>query len=254
MLDGNILRTKSLCSVLKLHSAMCLNAQSSTREQGKYMSETLQILEKLNSFYSGAFAQLITYTVGVLAFIGILIPFGIATFQNRQMKRDQTTLSAHIALELAAAREQLSKEITEQISNREMKLQEQIKAMRQEIAREVKKIDSLASARTLHLQAAANLKSHPGKSTFDCLSAIPEYGDSGDERNLIAVLRLLESSVQKTTAEDFKNLSLEAARDGAIKVLEKLNQGGRYTQEIETLNRALAKAKERNPEAAEKAP
>nr|WP_315494130.1 hypothetical protein [uncultured Rhodoferax sp.] len=212
------------------------------------MSETLQLLEKLNSFYAGAFAQLVTYTVGVLAFIGILIPFGIAAFQNRQMKRDQNSLSNQIASELTEARIQLTKEFEEQFAARETKLQEQLKAMKQEIAKEVEKIDDLAMARSLHLQAAANLNTRPGSSTFDCLSAIPQYGASSDERNLIAILRLLESSLPLTTLEDFNLYEIDEVGEDAIKYLQKLNQHGRYAQEISLLKRSLAEAKVRKPD------
>jgi hypothetical protein len=42
------------------------------------MADAFAILERVNALYSTAFSQLIAYTVGVIAFIGVLVPIGIA--------------------------------------------------------------------------------------------------------------------------------------------------------------------------------
>lgn len=212
---------------------------------GQFMSETLQILEKLNSLYSGAFSQLVTYTVGVLAFVGILIPLGIASFQNRQMKRDQAALSREIASSLAEARVQLFKEIEDQMTIREAKVQQLVADVKAEINLQVSKIDRAAMARSLHLQASASLATSPGSSTHDCLCAISEYVACSDERNLISVLRLLDSSLPKTDAAAFKLFDSEDASKNALKAIETLNTNGRYSQELKALRTGLADAKER---------
>jgi len=67
------------------------------------MSETLQILEKLNSLYSGAITQLISYTIGVLAFVGIVIPALMGILQSRQLKRDHAALTTYIENQISAA-------------------------------------------------------------------------------------------------------------------------------------------------------
>ena len=115
------------------------------------MSETLQILEKLNTFYSGAFTQLITYTVGILAFIGIVIPFAIATFQNKQLKKDQTSLSNQIANELIAAKEEMKREIEEQMSKRGEGLRKLVLETKNVIDSEIRNFDRLAFARCSEL-------------------------------------------------------------------------------------------------------
>ncbi len=39
--------------------------------------DTLQVLEKVNSFYTNSFSQLITITIAILAFSGIILPIVI---------------------------------------------------------------------------------------------------------------------------------------------------------------------------------
>ena len=61
------------------------------------MDSTLEILEKVNAFYIGAFDQLIILTVSVLAFCGVLVPILISTYQNKQLKLQQEALERLIA-------------------------------------------------------------------------------------------------------------------------------------------------------------
>jgi hypothetical protein len=209
------------------------------------MSETLQILEKLNTFYSGAFTQLITYTVGVLAFIGIVIPFAIATFQNRQMKKDQNSLSVQIGLELTVAKEDLKREIEELMSKREENLHQLVIEAKKEIDIEIKKIDGLAEARALHLQALSMVKTSPAASAFDALTAAAGYAKNKDERNLMAALRVFEDAIQTVQKEDFDQLDIDKACNETVESIDKLNANGRYAEDIKSLMRQIAEAKKR---------
>lgn len=209
------------------------------------MSETLQILEKLNSFYAGAFGQLVTYTVGILALVGVLIPTAIASFQNRQLKRDQNALSAQISAELLAAKTHLNAKLAEEIAMSEAKLKEFVGTTRAEIAEEITKIDELAKGRALHLQALTTRENSPSSSVFDCLSAVPSYVKGGDERNLRAVLIIFEDECARVYEDDFKILDIEDAKTLAVESLKPLNTTGRYTQDIRMINVLTAEAKQR---------
>jgi hypothetical protein len=211
------------------------------------MSETLQILEKLNTFYSGAFTQLITYTVGILAFIGIVIPFAIASFQNRQLKNDQHSLSSQISAELAAAKDELNREIEEQMSKREEKLHQLVVETKSEIGLEIRKIDELALARSLHLQANSMADIDSAKSAADALAAAKGYAKYKDELNLIAVLHVFKSSIVQVNNENFDQYELDKKSNEAVESIEKLNQNGRYEADIKSIRREIAEAKKRDP-------
>lgn len=212
------------------------------------MSETLQILEKLNTFYSGAFTQLITYTVGILAFIGIVIPFAIATFQNKQLKKDQTSLSNQIANELIAAKEEMKREIEEQMSKREEGLRKLVLETKNEIDSEIRKFDRLAFARSVHLQARSLLVDYPASAAFDALNAAKHYATYKDEQNLISSLALFKEAIPKVCKTDFDDYDIKKACDDAVKSIEKLNEHGRYTQELKFIKQSVVEAEKRPSE------
>ena len=64
----------------------------------------IEIVDKVNSFYSGAFTQLITLTVAVLAFAGIILPILIQIIQSRTFRSEQESLKAHIDEQLKAVK------------------------------------------------------------------------------------------------------------------------------------------------------
>lgn len=58
------------------------------------MDSTLVIVEKINSFYSSAFSQLITITVAMLAFVGIIVPILYYLYQQRLFKIEVSSIEA----------------------------------------------------------------------------------------------------------------------------------------------------------------
>jgi hypothetical protein len=209
------------------------------------MSEAMQILEQVNSFYSGAFTQLITFTVSLLAVVGVLMPLGIAAYQNRQLKHDQKTLNDRIDNELSAARLALSEQLAKDLVTRDEVLKSLIEKTKSEIAQEVKKIDELATARSLHLQALANRESTPAFATYDSLMAVSSYARNGDEMNLNSALTIFTDCIKKVTEDDFKNFDIEEESQSVTKALDDLNANGRYTADIREIRRGIQDAKTR---------
>lgn len=211
------------------------------------MSNALQILEKVNTFYSGAFSQLVTFTVGLLALVGVLIPIAIATYQNRQIKHDQKTLNDKIENDLSAARLALSEQLAKDLSERDNAIKAIIDNAKKEIAAEIKKIDELGTARSLHLQAISRSETSPESSAADSLSAATAYAKGGDERNLRGVLSIWSHCITKVTSDDFKFFDFEDVSKQTIAALETLNATGRYTEDIRAIRREVEEAKIRKP-------
>lgn len=209
------------------------------------MSDAIQILEQVNSFYSGAFTQLVTFTVGLLAVVGVLMPVGIAAYQNRQLKHDQKTLNDKIDSELSAARHALSEQLAKDLATRDEALKSLIETTKLEIAKEVKKIDELGTARSFHLQALANRESSPAFAASDSLEAVSSYANGGDEMNLKSVLTIFTDCIEKVTEDDFKNHEFEESAQSVIKALSGLNANGRYAADIRDIRRGIKDAKTR---------
>lgn len=211
------------------------------------MPDAMQILERVNAFYTGAFSQLVVFTVGLLALVGVLVPIAIATYQNRQIKHDQKTLNDKIENDLSAVRLALAEQLAKDLSARDDAIKSLIEDAKREIAEEVKKIDELGSARSFHLQALSNRESAPSSSAADSLAAACSYAKGGDERNLRSVLSLWSNCIERVTAEDFKLYDYEDDSQLAIKALDALNANGRYTEDVRAIRRGVEEAKNRKP-------
>lgn len=210
------------------------------------MQEALQILERVNTFYSNAFSQLITFTVGLLAVVGVLIPIAIAAYQNRQLKHDQKSLLDKIENDLKTAKLSLSEQLAKDLVLRDEAMKTAIEDARSEMSKELKKIDSLASARSMHLQALSTQSANPGSSASDALNAAELYAQAGDERNLRAALVVWNSCIGKVSADHVRDYEIELYATGALKALETLNGGGRYHEDIRAIKHGLEEAKKRS--------
>lgn len=78
------------------------------------MDETLIVLEKLNQFYSSSFSQLVNMTIGLLAFVGVIIPVLIGLYQNKQFKQEQS----HILKALEESKLELIRHIESEVEQR----------------------------------------------------------------------------------------------------------------------------------------
>lgn len=212
------------------------------------MSETLQILEKLNSLYSGAISQVITYTVGVLAFVGILIPVLIGLLQSRQLKNDHKSLSAAITAEMQAVKVNFQAEMTRLHDENELKLKKLIEDTTKEIKVEILKSENASEGRAMHLQANSNRVHYPASACSDALSAIALYAKSGSETNIAAIFGVFNETVASINESDVQEFDLEDQSKSAITALEKLNGNGRYLRDISSIRLGVSQAKVRKPQ------
>lgn len=209
------------------------------------MNDTLAILEKVNAFYSGAFSQLVTFTIGLLALVGVLIPIAIAAYQNRQLKHDQRSLSDKISHDLASAKRELSEQLEKDVTTRDDELRLLIASVKSEVAKEIQKTHELAIAGTLHLQALSNYEKEPQLAAVDCLDAISSYAAGGDERNLQAVITIFTKCIEKVTSETFKLYDFDEHARTATDALTALAANGRYTENIRSIRTGVEEARTR---------
>ncbi len=82
------------------------------------MNDYLEIITKVNSFYTGAFSQLVIYTAALLAFVGILIPIIIQFYQNRAVKLEKENLEHHLTELTKTIKSELLEKINNEISTK----------------------------------------------------------------------------------------------------------------------------------------
>ncbi len=211
------------------------------------MSETLQILEKLNGLYANAFAHLIAITIGILAFAGIGFPLLISWIQNRQMKRDQNILSKQIIDSIADAEKKLREEILSEMAKEEEKLKAHVLAAKADIQVELSRMNYSHTGRVFHLQASQNSeRKHHALCIMDCGNALENYCLAKEERNVQAIIGIFRVTWDHVYEADFNNIvELEPTITRGIEALDNIDANGRYTTDVFALRKALANSKKR---------
>ncbi len=80
------------------------------------MNETLTILGKVNSFYSGAWSQLIIYTSALFALIGIIIPILVQFYQKRVLKLEKESLEQIIKEETNDIKKNINTLVSDEVN------------------------------------------------------------------------------------------------------------------------------------------
>lgn len=182
------------------------------------MTDTFAILERVNALYSTAFTQLITYTVGVVALIGILLPIVVAFVQQRRFD--------------AAVGNEVKKLRTELATQVEAEFQKERSAVRGELAR----LDNMARA---------GLSSILGKMLADagklegsllqfcrCISAAAQCGEEGNMRTAIDEIITITGLLTVESVRPQDRVDLSEALKSAWEAMGLINQNNRYSKDI----------------------
>lgn len=206
------------------------------------------ITNNLNSLYSNAIGQLTSYTLGVIALVGVLIPALVTLIQWRSLKAEKENLQTHVENEISKAkiniRENIEAEMKLLIASEESKLLIRI----EEKFRELENQLACADASTFHIQGNSQLdKSFYSTAAEDFSYASRRYLEGGDEQNAQRTLRLLiQKCLPNINKTDFEmSDDLDEKIDALIIVLKEKNENGRYAEHISDLNKERRDAKKR---------
>ncbi len=205
------------------------------------MNETLEILEKIDTFYSNSFGTLVTLTFSILAFAGILIPILIAYIQNRQVKHETLLLIKKIEDESLQQAKENENKINALLEKERKKIESQLLKLEDDLNKKL----SNSEAGLFHIQAQHHRdKEFYALATVDYCTAAEGYIDGNDELNLGRVLYALKSEcIEKLTATDFK--TSDKLLDSINELVEKLssqNTNGRHYDTISEIKRKLSQA------------
>ncbi len=212
-------------------------------------TDSLLILEKLNSFYSGAMSQLVAYTIGIIAFVGILFPAIIAYLQSRQIKREQDVAYKQLSSDLEKAKKELSDSLNTRFQAEDTKLKEGISEIRKEIAKERDRLESYVTARTNFLQGdSLENREVYGVAASEFAQAARNFLTVVDEVNIQRSIKRLHRCLEHAGSDDFGDESdLEEELDKLIAALTARNENDRYFDEIRAIKASTKAAKSRKP-------
>jgi hypothetical protein len=206
------------------------------------MNETLQILEKLNSFYNSAYSNLVLYTTALLAFAGGLIPFIISIYQNRQFRVEQSRVREEMKIEIDAAVNELSGKLDLMVENAGVKIEEKVKKLEIELRQGI----ASAEGGNYHVQGIACIESKDFCEASESINvAIREYIKANDEFNLKRVIDLMNDNIlPKMNDVDF-NDEIDEGFTETLRCLEGYNQNKRYSDSISDIKSRLREARKR---------
>ncbi|MFA0662455.1 hypothetical protein AB4619_25535 [Vibrio splendidus] len=198
---------------------------------------SLELLEKVNSFYSDSFNQLITLTICLIAFIGVFVPLLFGYYQNRKSKLDIEALELKIVQTVADAQVELLEHIKHEIDA-------SLKTLSDDNDIKIKSL----YASIYHVQANTLINSGRYKDGGNSLiTAIQSAIEAKDELNLGRQLNSLTNSVlPNLTLEEQPNIeAMENIVDKIEAHITDLNENGRYADAIRDLRIATKTAKQR---------
>ncbi|WP_029933355.1 hypothetical protein [Thiomicrospira pelophila] len=197
------------------------------------MQESLEIISAVNNFYSQSFGQLITITLGFLAFIGVFLPILLTFYQKRLVNLEQTEIEAMLTKRLgqieSSLQEKLDRDLaekdillTQKISNSEEKLQERV---------------SHALSGVLFVQGSLQLSNKLyWLASYSFVRAAKESIKANEEGNLKKALRLIIVNCSPNmTEQNYTEAPYEEVLDGFLEMLSHFNHNNRYTDEINQL-------------------
>ncbi len=209
------------------------------------MPDPIQILERVNSFYSGAFTQLVTYTVALLAFVGVLIPILIEYIHNRTFRIEYEGTRRKLAEDLESLKVQISQDIR---STLKKDLKKEFDGMVEQATSNLKAKVSNAHGGIFHLQGNSTVATGNYPSAcHDFCRAGEFYLESQDQTDAQRVLTALATScLANMDKQDFdQDATLESDIKGLIASVRKHNDHGAFSDFIDKVETSLATALKR---------
>lgn len=201
------------------------------------MVDSLKILEQLNSFYSFSFSQLVAFTVGLLAFVGVLIPIVASFYQNKRTAIEIKQLHETFTKEIAALKEEAKKEVREELK----------KDLLEAEALLDKKLAS-ANGSIYHVQASHLISKKLYKRAANSLGdAMGEYVKANDQLNLGRCMRIfIDKCLPNISINEEPNLETFVSWVEALaEKIRVINDNGQLTDKITALVKTAKKAKQR---------
>ena len=207
------------------------------------------IANNINSLYSNAINQLTSYTLGVVALVGILIPVLLTIIQWRSLKDEKKSLEKNIQEGIDNANVVIRNALIVEMEKQNLIVEKALTSRMEEKFKMVDKKIETIKATTFFLQGTSLLSSgHYSVAISDFCTASKGYINGEDELNgQRAIEALLDSCLPKINKTDFADDEVEKHINHLIEYLElpEVNVNERYSDRISKLKRESIQAKSR---------
>jgi hypothetical protein len=217
--------------------------------------DPLQVLEKVNSFYSNAFSQLLTLTIAVLAVAGVILPIVVQIIQTRTFRTEQKSLQTQISTELGAVRSELLAVIEGKFETEKGSFKKLLDEHKATIDAKLNEQVLVAKGGTFFVQGKLLLNQNDyDAAAADYVTAARFLLEGQDDMNGQRALNILERNcLPQLNRESFEkdDLELDELFQGLLEILEEKNMNSRFSDTIGSIRSGLSKAKKREKARAE---
>ncbi|WP_160061820.1 hypothetical protein [Psychromonas sp. L1A2] len=209
------------------------------------MQDSLKILETVNNFYSQSFGHLITITVAVLAFSGIILPILVTIYQKRLFKLEHEVIENSLIEKMKAELEIAVKEIKAEYDEKEKILKSKLSEMEDELNR---KFDN-AKGGICHVQGCSNFDQQRWFSAFESFVNASIFFIKGkDNLNLRRVTNMInENCLPNLNANDIEhNIDTFNCFEKFLEDFATYDSDDVFTDQINSLRYQFYQCKNRN--------
>jgi hypothetical protein len=214
------------------------------------MTDPFQILQAVNTFYEVAFSHLITITIAILGFGGVILPIVLQFIQQRSFRLERSTLESQIHADMTKARDELRAELEKQFETEKTEMQNILKSELENMNARINEQVSAAKGGTFLLQGNVDLGLKlNGRAAMDYCWAIDCYIQGNDEANArIALENLINYDLPYLNSQSFEEEErLNGLIDTTINLLIAKNVNGRYQKAIDNISKGRNQAMKRLP-------
>ncbi|MBN2605918.1 MAG: hypothetical protein JXR47_01140 [Thiotrichales bacterium] len=208
------------------------------------MQDSLNVLTAVNQFYSQAFAQLITVTIAILAFAGVLMPILLSLYQKRIFRLEHKEIENKIESRFLQLAAELKEEINEKFREKDKESKKEILALENKMDKEI----AATLAGILHVQGNQLLRV-PNATAFGvesmiraALESIKALKEELLRKQINIVLDVLPT-LNRVHFDDFEQI--HSSFNDLIRELENFNENSRYSVDIRRLQQEFNAAKKR---------
>jgi hypothetical protein len=200
--------------------------------------QTIDLINKIDSFYNSAWNKLILIGSIALGIIGILVPIIIQWYQKKIYELSEENLKQELSIKMSELKEELKDTIEDQIK-------ENIK----EYEDKIEKLTSSANAKVFHIQGNGLLKEGDyNEAMANYIIATEDYFKSDDYSNLQNTLSLIcDNCLPKLSKEEVNDIKISHNQDleGLLNVLDKADKNGTLLTQIRNIRIKMEKLPEK---------
>lgn len=205
------------------------------------MKTELEVLNAVNTFYSQSFSQLITITVAVLAFVGVVMPILFSMYQKRLFKIEHKEIEHKLRITIESEFEEKMAQLNKQRLEELQAQKDEFNVLKNNLDRKFNKLEGAL----LHVQA---VNSNGTVSAYrDFMDSAISYIYGHENLNLRRVMnQIIEDCLPKISVSDFEYATeLEGMHNKLLSDLKNYNTDEHYDDLILNLEREFSLARKR---------